>query len=112
MEDKSGGLQKTGLGSTLEHEEVVQGSEKIVSESDRASGLLLEETVEILLILLFRSEPSGEERRKRGGGRFDLQLIFSESCPVVFKFNSDMVLLKLLTLSKAAPRAGDWSTRD
>lgn len=74
LNDGMGDFRMTGLGSTLEHEEVAHGSEKAASESDRVSGLLLEETVERLLILLFRSKPwvSGDGRRKRGGGRFDL----------------------------------------
>lgn len=114
LKDGRGDLQEIGLRSALEQEEVDRGSEKTVSERDRFPGLLLEEIMDMLLMLLFRSKPrvGGEGRRTRGDGRLDLKLSFSESCPVMFRLKAEMLLLKLFTRSKAAPRAGDWSTRD
>lgn len=71
LKDSSGDFRKTGLGSTLEHEDVAQGSEKAASEPDRVPGLLLEESIERSLILFLRSKPwvRGDGRRVRGDGR-------------------------------------------
>jgi hypothetical protein len=109
LNDTMGDFRNTGLGSTLEHEDSAQGSEKAASEPDRVPGLLGEETVERLLMLRVRSRSwaSGEGRRRRGGGFLDLKPSLSDSWLEAFKLSWDMLLLKLLTRSKAAPRAGD-----